>query len=214
MKVRSRFKCADGEGSCRAPGGAAAGVGRSHRAGQGWTALLDTYRAVPAVHAPGRCWSISRSRSPTAVTRWRIWRRCGTSRAVRPGRLRPDRVACACSGSTRRSWPGCRRCARGPGAGLGGRCRPGSVGGLTIDLDATITTAHCDKENAPTRGRRDSGSTRCCVTWTPASSAASAGRPPAPWQRWTQHGADQSRLDLAIAALPANAASARDRRPR
>ena len=42
----------------------------------------------------------------------------------------------------RRTWSGCARCVRRRGTG------PDIAAGLTIDLDATITVAHSEKDNA------------------------------------------------------------------
>jgi hypothetical protein len=43
---------------------------------------------------------------------------------------------------------------------------PDLVGGLVIDMDATITVAHSEKVGASKRGRRRSAFIRCWPTWT------------------------------------------------
>jgi hypothetical protein len=116
----------------------------------GWTsALLDTYRAGPVVHEPGRVLAdlavviadggdalahLATLRDQDKLfgtvasdaTAWRCVERVDEAHLVR---LQAVRAA-----ARERAWA----------AGAG----PDLAGGLTIDIDATITIAHSDKENA------------------------------------------------------------------
>ncbi len=116
----------------------------------GWTgALLDTYKAVPSVHMPGRVLAdlavmiadggdalshLATLRDQDALfgavasdaTAWRCVDRVDEDHL---GRLQAVRAA-----ARERAWA----------AGAG----PDLSGGLTIDIDATITIAHSEKENS------------------------------------------------------------------
>lgn len=116
----------------------------------GWTnALLDTYKALPAVHEPGRVLAdlavviadggdalahLATLRDQdklfgavaSEATAWRCVARVDDAHLVR---LQAVRAA-----ARERAWA----------AGAGPDCS----GGLTIDIDATITIAHSEKENA------------------------------------------------------------------
>ena len=116
----------------------------------GWTnALLDTYKAVPAVHEPGRVLAdlavviadggdalahLATLRDQDKLfgtvasdaTAWRCLERVDDAHLAR---LQAVRAA-----ARERAWA----------AGAG----PDLSDGLTIDIDATITIAHSDKENA------------------------------------------------------------------
>lgn len=116
----------------------------------GWTvALLDTYKALPTVHAPGRVLAdlavmiadggdalahLATLRDQDKLfgqvasdaTAWRVVERVDEPHLVR---LQAVRAAVR-----ERAWA----------AGAG----PDLTAGLTIDIDATITIAHSDKENA------------------------------------------------------------------
>ena len=120
-----------------------------------------------------RCWSMSRPRSRWAGTVWPIW----------PWSARSP----ACSGRSPRirrchdwsppwpptSTPRCRRSAR-LGRGPGPRCgrgagrwpaRPVSRDGgqVIVDLDATLVTAHSDKEHAEPTYKRGFGFAPMCA---------------------------------------------------
>ena len=116
----------------------------------GWTnALLDTYRAVPAVHLPGRVLAdlavviadggdalahLATLRDQQKLfgtvasdaTGWRCVQRVDEAHLARLQAVRAQ--------ARERAWA----------AGAG----PDPSAGLTIDLDATITIAHSEKENA------------------------------------------------------------------
>ena len=116
----------------------------------GWTnALLDTYRAVPAVHLPGRVLAdlavviadggdalahLATLRDQQKLfgtvasdaTAWRCVERVDEAHLARLQAVRAQ--------ARERAWA----------AGAG----PDPSAGLTIDLDATITIAHSEKENA------------------------------------------------------------------
>jgi len=116
----------------------------------GWTeGLLDTYKAVPTVHAPGRVLAdlavaiadggdalshLATLRDQdklfnvvaSAPTAWRVIHRVDADHLAR---LRAVRAA-----ARERAWA----------AGAG----PDLKAGLTIDLDATILISHSEKENA------------------------------------------------------------------
>jgi hypothetical protein len=126
---------------------------------QGWTEeLLDTYKAVPTVHAPGRVLAdlavtiadggdalahLATLRDQdklfdvvaSAPTAWRVLHRVD---AEHLDRLRTVRAA-----ARERAWA----------AGAG----PDVKDGLTIDLDATITVAHSEKENAAATWKKTFG---------------------------------------------------------
>ena len=116
----------------------------------GWTsALLDTYRASPAAHLPGRVLAdlavviadggdaLARLATlrdqdklfgavASDATAWRCVERVDDAHLARLHAVRAT--------ARERAWA----------AGAG----PDVAGGLTIDIDATITLAHSDKENA------------------------------------------------------------------
>ena len=116
----------------------------------GWTeVLLDTYRAFPTRHAPGRVLAdlaVTIADGGDALTHlaglrdqgklfgpvaseptaWRAVARVGEAHLVRLGAVR--------AAARDRAWA----------AGAG----PDIAAGLTIDLDATITVAHSEKNNA------------------------------------------------------------------
>jgi hypothetical protein len=126
---------------------------------RGWTdELLDTYKAVPTVHAPGRVLAdlavtiadggdalshLATLRDQdklfdvvaSAPTAWRVIHRVD---AEHLDRLRTVRAA-----ARERAWA----------AGAG----PDLKDGLTIDLDATITVAHSEKENAAATWKKTFG---------------------------------------------------------
>jgi hypothetical protein len=126
---------------------------------QGWTEqLLDTYKAVPTVHAPGRVLAdlavaiadggdalshLATLRDQnklfetvaSAPTAWRVIDRVDQEHL---DRLRAVRAA-----ARERAWA----------AGAG----PDLAAGLTIDLDATILIAHSEKENAAATWKKTFG---------------------------------------------------------
>ena len=125
----------------------------------GWTeALLDTYKAFPARHLPGRVLadlavviadggdalthlSVLRDQGKlfgevaSEPTAWRAVERVDEAHL---GRLRAVRAA-----ARERAWA----------AGAG----PDVTAGLVIDLDATITIAHSEKQNAAATWKRTYG---------------------------------------------------------
>jgi len=125
----------------------------------GWTEeLLDTYKAVPTVHAPGRVLTdlavtiadggdalshLATLRDQdklfgvvaSAPTAWRVIHRVDAEHLAR---LRTVRAA-----ARERAWA----------AGAG----PDLKAGLTIDLDATILISHSEKENAAATWKRTFG---------------------------------------------------------
>jgi hypothetical protein len=125
----------------------------------GWTEeLLDTYKAVPAVHAPGRVLAdlavtiadggdalahLATLRDQdklfgvvaSAPTAWRVIHQVDAEHLAR---LRTVRAA-----ARERAWA----------AGAG----PDLTAGLTIDLDATILIAHSEKENAAATWKKTFG---------------------------------------------------------
>lgn len=125
----------------------------------GWTEeLLDTYKAVPTVHAPGRVLAdlavtiadggdalahLATLRDQDKLfgvvasdpTAWRVINRVD---AEHLRRIRKVRAA-----ARERAWA----------AGAG----PDLSAGLTIDLDATITLSHSEKENAAATWKRTFG---------------------------------------------------------
>lgn len=117
---------------------------------QGWTEqLLDTYKAIPTVHAPGRVLAdlavtiadggdalshLATLRDQdklfsvvaSAPTAWRVIDRVDTEHLARLRAVRAE--------AQERAWA----------AGAG----PDLSAGLTIDLDATILISHSEKQNA------------------------------------------------------------------
>lgn len=126
---------------------------------EGWTEqMLDTYKAMPTVHAPGRVLAdlavaiadggdaLSHlatlrdqdklfSTVASAPTAWRVIDRVD---AEHLGRLRQVRAL-----ARERAWA----------AGAG----PDLAAGLTIDLDATILISHSDKQNAAATWKKTFG---------------------------------------------------------
>jgi hypothetical protein len=66
---------------------------------------------------------------------------------------------------------------------------PDMAAGVTIDLDATISVAHSDKENAAATWKKTYGFHRCWLTWTGRMCRAGRPRPcalPATWPAASQ----------------------------
>lgn len=126
---------------------------------RGWTeALLDTYKAAPTAHLPGRVLAdlavviadggdalthLATLRDQvklfgTVASEATAWRAVERVDDEHLSRLRSVRAA-----ARERAWA----------AGAG----PDVTGGLTIDIDATITIAHSDKENAAATWKKTYG---------------------------------------------------------
>jgi hypothetical protein len=164
VKGNRRFRrvkvTADGEGLVSRAGVAllrelTVDTGLAH----GWSdVLLDTYKAGPVVHEPGRVLAdlavviadggdalahLATLRDQDKLfgtvasdaTAWRCVERVDEAHLAR---LQAVRAA-----ARERAWA----------AGAG----PGLAGGLTIDIDATITIAHSDKENAASTWKKTFG---------------------------------------------------------
>lgn len=164
MKRNRRFRrvkvTADGEGLVSRAGVAllrelTVDTGLAH----GWSgALLDTYKGVPTVHEPGRVLAdlavviadggdalshLATLRDQDKLfgmvasdaTAWRCVERVDEAHLAR---LQAVRAA-----ARERAWA----------AGAG----PDLAGGLTIDIDATITIAHSEKENAASTWKKSFG---------------------------------------------------------
>lgn len=126
---------------------------------QGWTEqLLDTYKAIPTVHAPGRVLAdlavtiadggdalshLATLRDQdklfsvvaSAPTAWRVIDRVDTEHLARLRAVRAE--------ARERAWA----------AGAG----PDLSAGLTIDLDATILISHSEKQNAAATWKKTFG---------------------------------------------------------
>src|SRR5258707_6953137 len=140
----------------------------------GWTeALLDAYRAAPSGHLPGRVLAglaVMIADGGDALTHLAVLRDQGKlfgavaseptawRAAERVDEAHLDRLRAVRAAARERAWA----------AGAG----PDVAAGLTIDLDATITIAHSDKENAAATWKRTYASTRCWPTWTGLTSRA------------------------------------------
>ena len=175
----------------------------------GWTeALLDTYKAFPTVHPPGRVLAdlavmiadggdalshLATLRDQaklfgTVASEATAWRAVERVDEAHLDRLRAVRAA-----ARERAWA----------AGAG----PDLAAGLTIDLDATITIAHSEKENAAKTWKKTFG-------FHPL--LAYSGRPDVsggealagllrPGRAGSNTAADHiTVLDMALAALPAH----------
>jgi Transposase DDE domain group 1 len=175
----------------------------------GWTeALLDTYRAAPSRHLPGRVLAdlaVMIAAGGDALTHLAMLRDQGklfgavaseptawraVERVDEPqlGRLREVRAVVR-----ERAWV----------AGAG----PDMVAGLTIDLDATITVAHSDKENAAATWKKTYGLLLLAYLDRPDVSGREAL---AGLLRLGNSGSNTAAdhvtvLDMAIAALPPHA---------
>jgi hypothetical protein len=125
----------------------------------GWTeALLDTYKAPPSRHLPGRVLAdlaVAIADGGDALTHLAVLRDQGRlfgAVASEPTAWRAvERVDEAHLGALRAVRAAARERAWAAGAG------PDVSRGLVIDLDATITIAHSDKENAAATWKRTYG---------------------------------------------------------
>jgi Transposase DDE domain group 1 len=125
----------------------------------GWTeALLDTYKAGPSRHLPGRVLAdlaVAIADGGDALTHLAVLRDQGKlfgQVASEPTAWRAvERVDEAHLARLRAARTAARDRAWAAGAG------PDITGGLAIDLDATITIAHSDKENAAATWKRTYG---------------------------------------------------------
>ena len=116
----------------------------------GWTAALWTRtRQLPTVQLPGR---VLADLAVVIADGGDALAHLATLRDQDKlfGSVASDPTAWRCGGSGRRPAFGrsCRRCGRGAGAGWAAGAGPDLAAGLTIDIDATITMAHSEKENA------------------------------------------------------------------
>jgi Transposase DDE domain group 1 len=125
----------------------------------GWTeALLDTYRAAPSLHLPGRVLAdlaVMIADGGDALTHLAVLRDQGKlfgAVASEPTAWRAvERVDEAHLGRLRAVRAAARERAWAAGAG------PDIAAGLTIDIDATITIAHSEKENSAATWKRTYG---------------------------------------------------------
>ncbi len=115
---------------------------------------IHSVRRPPAAATP-LCAMTSDHADPAAHSRREptAWRAVERVDAEHLERLRAVRAA-----AREREWV----------AGAG----PDISAGLVIDLDATITVAHSEKQNAAATWKRTYGSTRCWPTWTGPTSRA------------------------------------------
>jgi hypothetical protein len=146
----------------------------------GWTdVLLDTYKAAPAAHLPGRVLAdlavviadggdalahLATLRDQDKLfgtvasdaTAWRCVERVDDEHLVRLQAVR--------SAARERAWA----------AGAG----PDLRDGLVIDIDATITIAHSEKENAASTGFRPFAKVRCnWMATSPVTACGSTAKP-------------------------------------
>jgi hypothetical protein len=125
----------------------------------GWTeALLDTYRAFPTRHLPGRVLAdlaVAIADGGDALTHLATLRDQGKlfgEVASEPTRWRAvERVDEAHLGRLRAVRAAARERAWAAGAG------PDVSAGLTVDLDATVTIAHSEKPNAAATWKKTYG---------------------------------------------------------
>ena len=125
----------------------------------GWTgALLDTYKAAPVAHLPGRVLAdlaVMIADGGDALTHLAVLRDQGKlfgAVASEPTAWRAvERVDEAHLARLRQVRAAARERAWAAGAG------PDVAAGLTIDIDATITIAHSDKQNAAATWKRTYG---------------------------------------------------------
>ena len=125
----------------------------------GWTdALLDTYKAFPTCHLPGRVLAdlaVAIADGGDALTHLSVLRDQGKlfgQVASEPTAWRAvERVDEAHLGRLRAVRAAARERAWAAGAG------PDVTAGLTIDLDATITIAHSEKQNAAATWKKTYG---------------------------------------------------------
>jgi hypothetical protein len=177
----------------------------------GWTeALLDTYKAFPTRHLPGRVLAdlaVAIADGGDALTHLAVLRDQGKLfgevaseptawRAVeRVDEAHLDRLRAVRAAARERAWA----------AGAG----PDVAAGLTIDLDATITIAHSEKQNTAATWKRTYGfhPLLACLDRPDVSRRGGPGRAAAPRQRRQQHTAADhvSVLDMALGALPERA---------
>ena len=160
---------------------------------------------------------MSRSRSRSAATAWPMWPRSAPSRSCSDSVASDPTVSRLFATLRRGRGRRGQRDPAGPGAEaravlwsrrrpLGGTPSSRDGGQVIVDIDATLVTAHSDKEGAePTYKTSASGSRRCARSSTTASMAAAR-----PW-RWTcgpgkaspWNSADHiATLDDALAQLP------------
>ena len=168
----------DTSGSRRSVAGRWGAAGRDDRRPPGWTGRCRRRWRRGASRwrctTRARCCSIWRSRSRWAGTAWPTSRCCAPSRRVRAGRLRPDGVPHDRRAGRRRRPRCCSRRSTPPGPQPGPGCgswpastRPTTASTprrpLVIDLDATLVTAHSEKEQAAPTFKRGFGHHPLCA---------------------------------------------------
>jgi Transposase DDE domain group 1 len=176
----------------------------------GWTeALLDTYKTFPARHLPGRVLAdlvVAIADGGDALTHLSTLRDQGKLfgevaseptawRAVeRVDEAHLDRLRAVRAAARERAWA----------AGAG----PDVTAGLTIDLDATVTVAHSEKQNAAATWKRTYGfhPLLACLDRPDVSGGEALAGLLRPGNAGSNTATDHvSVLDMALAALPERA---------